>query len=571
MNAIDYIDSLEGKDIYFEIDKLIEEKEKGNKEVDLKLGLIYRDIKSNYDKAFDFLLEAANNGDEDAMFELSEMHSNSSYGRKDPFAFIDWRIKSKRIDEYDIGLIVNKLDYIKKQINKRDVNAFKSFFEKIHTWRDEAKDFSDRLYARLIGWEEDYLREEVEFLLYQADSVKKFSEVGMIINNYSNKETCLLFVDDFYERYGKYEIDNCKNISDNQTIANIMNCFNKISNDYKRNNVLDYLYFVLAESYFFEINGAKKSEYNGKTIITKIKKQGIIGSFLIRNKVNIDTIERWSSEDFCNLFNAIAKAHKDGVEPYIVIDKNLSSQITSYVESIKRKESNRYDLRSNDCFFNNIYQTQRYESYETDNYTFMCGDGYVSINPNENNIYYFKLYYPTKSDDYHTDKRKRLRTNTILDIKNGVYLINSYKKQYVINYPFRISNFLRQLNGDWIICFAPRHSSIDYINNVSLLMDECNIPREKIVAKDLIVRTVTIPEKHSSSHNTSYKSDLETIGINKKYDVKGKRILVIDDITTSGATMIACRCLLLNHDAKEVVCLSLSKTCKYGEVDFDND
>jgi len=48
----------------------------------------------------------------------------------------------------------------------------------------------------------------------------------------------------------------------------------------------------------------------------------------------------------------------------------------------------------------------------------------------------------------------------------------------------------------------------------------------------------------------------------KKYDVADKRILLIDDIFTSGATMNTCAKLLLDNDAASVMCLSLSIAVK---------
>ena len=43
-----------------------------------------------------------------------------------------------------------------------------------------------------------------------------------------------------------------------------------------------------------------------------------------------------------------------------------------------------------------------------------------------------------------------------------------------------------------------------------------------------------------------------------KYDITNKKILLIDDIFTSGATMNTCAKLLMDNNAANVVCLSLS-------------
>lgn len=55
-----------------------------------------------------------------------------------------------------------------------------------------------------------------------------------------------------------------------------------------------------------------------------------------------------------------------------------------------------------------------------------------------------------------------------------------------------------------------------------------------------------------------YKNVAGVIHLCRNADVAGKRVLLIDDIVTSGATLVECRRVLLDAGARDVVCLALA-------------
>jgi predicted Zn-ribbon and HTH transcriptional regulator len=55
----------------------------------------------------------------------------------------------------------------------------------------------------------------------------------------------------------------------------------------------------------------------------------------------------------------------------------------------------------------------------------------------------------------------------------------------------------------------------------------------------------------------------------KAIDVRGKRILVIDDIVTTGATFLRAKEILKSYGAKEVLPLALAITCGYRFVPIE--
>ena len=63
--------------------------------------------------------------------------------------------------------------------------------------------------------------------------------------------------------------------------------------------------------------------------------------------------------------------------------------------------------------------------------------------------------------------------------------------------------------------------------------------------------------QHKCVHWTERKGNLlGAFDVNQKYSVEGKRILLIDDVKTSGATLSECGKMLFLYDAESVYCLT---------------
>ena len=74
-----------------------------------------------------------------------------------------------------------------------------------------------------------------------------------------------------------------------------------------------------------------------------------------------------------------------------------------------------------------------------------------------------------------------------------------------------------------------------------------------------LVRHTTV-EKKAKGGERSIEGHLKSIKVVKADRIKGHLVLLIDDITTTGNSLIACKRLLMKAGAKEVLMLALSKT-----------
>lgn len=77
--------------------------------------------------------------------------------------------------------------------------------------------------------------------------------------------------------------------------------------------------------------------------------------------------------------------------------------------------------------------------------------------------------------------------------------------------------------------------------------------------RDFLRRTVKIA-KLAHGGDRSVQGHLNSLVAEQPHRYRGGRVLVLDDIMTTGNSFIACRKLLLDAGADEVICVALGKT-----------
>ncbi|MBQ7286810.1 MAG: ComF family protein [Candidatus Gastranaerophilales bacterium] len=118
------------------------------------------------------------------------------------------------------------------------------------------------------------------------------------------------------------------------------------------------------------------------------------------------------------------------------------------------------------------------------------------------------------------------------------------------------------LNKNYIIVFPPSYylkSAQRGYNHMFLIAKEFSKLTNFEIKKDLIKKIKpTKPQYKAKNRHTNIQG---SFAINKKYieQIKNKNILIIDDITTSGATIEELINCFLDVEIKNITCLVLSK------------
>ena len=79
---------------------------------------------------------------------------------------------------------------------------------------------------------------------------------------------------------------------------------------------------------------------------------------------------------------------------------------------------------------------------------------------------------------------------------------------------------------------------------------------------DLMLRHKNTPIQGTLGEADRIKNVRSAFKLNPKYQIKGKAILLIDDVFTTGATVDACAKVLKRKGAREIYCLSFARVEK---------
>ena len=147
--------------------------------------------------------------------------------------------------------------------------------------------------------------------------------------------------------------------------------------------------------------------------------------------------------------------------------------------------------------------------------------------------------------------------NQAFDMFSGRILDVKEKKESGISY------FYKQLDEEICkgvsICVVPSHIKGDKNDSGIAELARRLAQNGRIDKIDYLMRIKTI-DKLAYGGSRDIRVQLGSLDVNPDMTVEGDVILLVDDVTTSGASLEACKEILLEHGARRVAMLALGQS-----------
>lgn len=110
------------------------------------------------------------------------------------------------------------------------------------------------------------------------------------------------------------------------------------------------------------------------------------------------------------------------------------------------------------------------------------------------------------------------------------------------------------------VCAIPGHDPVESDNTGVRLLAQRLAGRLKIADGRQFLRRVKPVDKLADGGSRALDIHLKSIEAQSREIYRGGKVLLLDDVLTSGNSMLACRRILLDAGAADVICLALGKT-----------
>lgn len=109
------------------------------------------------------------------------------------------------------------------------------------------------------------------------------------------------------------------------------------------------------------------------------------------------------------------------------------------------------------------------------------------------------------------------------------------------------------------ICVVPSHTKGETNESGIAELAHRLAQNNRIDKVNYLIRNKTI-DKLAYGGSRDIRVQIGSIGVNPDMTVEGDVVLIVDDVTTSGASLEACRNILLEHGAQRVAMLALGQS-----------
>ncbi|MGV8168828.1 MAG: ComF family protein [Candidatus Nanoarchaeia archaeon] len=165
------------------------------------------------------------------------------------------------------------------------------------------------------------------------------------------------------------------------------------------------------------------------------------------------------------------------------------------------------------------------------------------------NAYYLYDYHPKRDWDNSPDIERFSRF--ILSVKHG--------DSEDVDKMTRKLNSLLNISDSFTLCVVPPHNCSARDSGIKLIAKKL-CAEGSTDGTECLKRIKDIPAQHESINRLT-KSELKaSLAVEHEELIKGKNVLLLDDISTTGNSLESARELLREHYPESIICVVLAKT-----------
>jgi predicted amidophosphoribosyltransferase len=168
---------------------------------------------------------------------------------------------------------------------------------------------------------------------------------------------------------------------------------------------------------------------------------------------------------------------------------------------------------------------------------------------NTNEIVVYSNYHK-----YWLDRDRKIK-NPLFDIYSGRILDLKEGKKQAVNYFYNLIN--AEINEDVTICVVPSSNMDKLVTGISMLGEM--LANNRRIDKVYYLRRIESIDKLAYGGNRSINVHMNTISTLDDMDISGDIVLLMDDVTTTGNSLYACKEILLSKGAQTVEMFALGK------------
>lgn len=174
------------------------------------------------------------------------------------------------------------------------------------------------------------------------------------------------------------------------------------------------------------------------------------------------------------------------------------------------------------------------------------------------------IYYLCNYEPYKVWNGFEMVKNTSFNKNNGGRLLDlkDIKENAISYYTGEFDRELKEiLNSHKDICIAivPSHKPDKKNSGIKEVAKKLIKKYNLVDATECLVRYIEI-DKLAHGGDRSIETHLNSIKVENPHLINDSRIIIMDDITTSGNSLLACKQLLEEANAKKVICVAVGKT-----------